>query len=62
MAAETDAGSIMHWAEYIRPKAEEIRWQEIPWRSTFYEAVREAHRSEKPILFWAMNGHPLACT
>lgn len=50
------------WGAYIRPGDEEMRWQQIPWHSTFYSAVCEAQRREMPILFWAMNGHPLACT
>ncbi len=46
----------------ILPPAEELAWRKIPWRSTFWEAVVEAQEKEKPILLWAMNGHPLACT
>ena len=54
--------AITEWADHIRPTAEELRWQQIPWHSTFYSAVCEAQRAGKPILLWAMNGHPLACT
>jgi hypothetical protein len=50
------------WRDHIRPKPAELSWQKIPWRSTFWDAVLEAQRQEKPILLWAMNGHPLACT
>ncbi|HLF92561.1 MAG TPA: hypothetical protein VJB14_03815 [Planctomycetota bacterium] len=46
----------------ILPPAEELAWRKIPWRPTFWEAVVEAQEKEKPILLWAMNGHPLACT
>lgn len=46
----------------ILPREEELAWQKIPWRSELGAAVEEAHRQDKPILFWAMNGHPLACT
>ena len=48
--------------DHILPRPEELRWQEIPWRTTFWEAVQEAQAAEKPILLWAMNGHPLALT
>jgi hypothetical protein len=48
--------------QYIRPAPAEARWQEIPWRASFWEAVTEAQKQDKPILLWAMNGHPLACT
>jgi len=46
----------------ILPPAEELAWRKIPWRPSFWEAVVEAQEKEKPILLWAMNGHPLACT
>ena len=48
--------------DFIRPTPAELRWQEIPWRTTFWDAVQEAQATDKPILAWAMNGHPLACT
>jgi len=48
--------------KHILPTQQECRWQEIPWRNTFWDAVKEANRAEKPILLWGMNGHPLGCT
>ena len=47
---------------YIRPKPEEVRWREIPWRTSLWEGILEAQAKERPILFWTMDGHPLACT
>jgi hypothetical protein len=46
----------------IRPKPDEVRWAQVPWRPAFWEGAREAAAADKPILLWAMNGHPLACT
>lgn len=46
----------------VLPSAEELAWQEIPWRASLWEGVIEAQGLEKPILLWAMNGHPLGCT
>lgn len=46
----------------IRPSVRELKWMEVPWRPTFWAAVREAQATDKPVLLWAMNGHPLACT
>jgi hypothetical protein len=46
----------------IVPSPEELRWTAIPWRPTLWDALVEATGKEKPILLWAMNGHPLACT
>ena len=45
--------------DYILPRAEELRWQQIPWRPTWAEAVAAARKANKPIYVWAMNGHPL---
>ncbi len=50
------------WRDHIRPKDDDIKWQKIPWHAVFWDAVLEAQAKEMPILLWAMNGHPLACT
>jgi hypothetical protein len=57
-----DEESFARWRDTIRPAKEELRWQEVPWRASFWEGVIEAQKQERPILVWAMNGHPLACT
>ena len=54
--------NLAHWRDTIRPAESETRWQQIPWRPAFWEGVLEAQKKEQPILIWAMNGHPLACT
>ncbi len=46
----------------ILPSKSEERWRAIPWRTNTWDAVLEAAATEKPVLLWAMNGHPLACT
>jgi hypothetical protein len=61
-AAELTDENFEHWKQYIQPTAEELQWQEIQWETSFWDAVRRAQREDKPILMWAMNGHPLACT
>jgi hypothetical protein len=48
--------------EQLLPKKEETQWQQIPWRPAFWQGVIEAQKQEKPLLVWAMNGHPLGCT
>ncbi len=47
---------------YILPKIDENRWQSIPWQTSLWSAASLASREDKPVLLWAMNGHPLACT
>jgi hypothetical protein len=51
-----------HWRDFIRPEAKELRFLEIPWRESFVAAVNETQEVDRPILLWAMNGHPLGCT
>ncbi len=46
----------------VLPSDEELAWMVIGWRASLWEGVIEAQASEKPILLWAMNGHPLGCT
>lgn len=50
------------WREYITPPENELRWKSIPWRTSFREGMLDADRFQKPLLLWAMNGHPLGCT
>ena len=53
---------LKKWIDFITPAKGELRWQKIPWRSQYWTAVVEAQAADKPILLWAMNGHPLGCT
>jgi len=48
--------------DHIVPSAAQLRWCEIPWRRSLWEAVPEAVRCETPILLWAMDGNPLGMT
>ena len=54
--------NLGQWLTYIRPKASELAFESSDWKPTFWEAVVEAQTRAKPILLWAMNGHPMACT
>ena len=54
--------SLDRWLTYLLPGEDEVAWLEIPWRATLWEAVRVAHEQQRPVLLWAMNGHPLGCT
>lgn len=50
------------WLTFIRPDQTERAYQRIAWRNRFWPAVAEARKLGRPILLWAMNGHPLGCT
>lgn len=60
--AELNDKSFESWRDWIRPKAEERVVESIAWRPTLWDGVMDAQKEDKPILMWAMNGHPLACT
>ena len=46
----------------LQPRADELKWQQIPWQTNLWDARREAARTGKPIYLWEMDGHPLGCT
>ena len=50
------------WREHILPADEELKFLAIPWKRSFGQGILEANRQDKPLLLWAMNGHPLGCT
>jgi hypothetical protein len=56
------AETVETWSRFIQPSAQESRWQAIPWRESFWQAVVDAQRERKPVLLWTMNGHPMGCT
>jgi hypothetical protein len=45
----------------IKPRPEERLWTQIPWEVDLWAARRCALDLGKPLLLWAMNGHPLGC-
>lgn len=47
---------------HVLPGDEEVAWKRLGWRASLAQGVLEAQAAEKPILLWAMNGHPLGCT
>jgi hypothetical protein len=61
-APKPTAENFAHYRELIRPKTSELVFEQCEWKPTFWEAVLEAQVKQKPILLWAMNGHPMACT
>ncbi len=62
LAQELTDASFEKWRDHVLPKSEELEWAKVGWRASFWEAAVEAKEKDKPILLWAMNGHPLACT
>jgi hypothetical protein len=54
--------TLAEWRAAIEPTAEELAFMRIPWRASLWSAVQEAQSAERPVLLWAMNGHPLGLT
>ena len=50
------------WKQYLLPTEAELSFYKIPWERTFQDGIMRGDRVGKPILLWAMNGHPLGCT
>ena len=59
---ELNDQNVEKWRDFILPKPSECKWKEIEWRPIFGEGLREATEQDRPMLIWAMNGHPLGCT
>lgn len=43
----------------ILPARGETSWRAVPWQPELRSALAQAQHEQKPILLWAMNGHPL---
>jgi len=50
------------WRAHLLPTEEELAYERIPWIPSFAEGLARASQEGRPLLFWAMNGHPLGCT
>ena len=53
----TDA-NLDKWLAFLRPSDEELAWRKVRWHHSLSEAAEEAKKLQRPILLWAMNGHP----
>ena len=60
LATLVRAENPLRWLSHIRPKATEVGG--IAWLPSLWDAVEASHEKRRPILLWAMNGHPLGCT
>ena len=45
----------------IKPRAQETKWEEIPWQVDLWDARRKAAREGKPLMLWEMDGNPMGC-
>ncbi len=59
---ELSEKTLPEWSDLIRPKTDDVCFKTVNWLPTLWDGVIAAQKEDKPILLWAMNGHPLACT
>lgn len=57
-APKITATNLDQWMNFIRPSKAELGWRAVRWHRSLSEAAEEAGRLNRPILLWAMNGHP----
>ena len=61
-ALRPTARNATAWKRHILPASGELLWETIPWKQSFAEGLRAASSAKKPLILYAMNGHPLGCT
>jgi len=60
--ADLSTATLDRWRAFVRPSDAELAYAEIPWIADLAGGLAAAAREGKPLLLWAMNGHPLGCT
>jgi hypothetical protein len=61
-APAQDDASFAAVRAHVLPDESESAWKRLGWHASLWEGVVAAQAADKPILLWAMNGHPLGCT
>lgn len=46
----------------VMPTVQEEEWKRIGWHATLWDGVIAAQKADKPMMLFAMNGHPVGCT
>ena len=59
---ELSLQTLEAYQQAIEPTGNETNFLKINWYSQLRESVSKAYQSDKPLLIYMMNGHPLACT
>jgi hypothetical protein len=59
---ELNSQTIDAYRLAIEPTKTETAFLSIGWYSQLRQAVSKAFQSDKPLLIYLMNGHPLGCT
>lgn len=43
----------------IKPGPDELKWLEIPWLTSLWEARKKGAEEGKPVFLWSMDGTPM---
>ena len=62
LVSNLDESNFGAWRTFIEPGDEERAWETIDWQPSFAAGLLAADAAGRPLLVWAMNGHPLGCT
>jgi len=54
--------NLGEWRAKVAAQPEELEWLDVGWLPQLGMAVAATEAEPRPILLWAMNGHPLGCT
>lgn len=57
-APKITEANLDKWLKFIEPTSDELGWRSLRWHSHLSDAAQEARDLNRPILLWAMNGHP----
>lgn len=58
-ADEPSTQDLAQRAKLIKPAADELRWQKIPWLLDLAEGQKRAQAEGRPILLWVTGDDPL---
>ncbi|MEE2830423.1 MAG: hypothetical protein VX498_14640 [Myxococcota bacterium] len=59
---QLSAEDALEWDAFLQPTEEELAWHSINWRTSIWDAVVEATDTGRPLMLFAMNGHPKGFT
>jgi hypothetical protein len=54
--------SVPRWRDHLAPADDELAFESVGWLTSFADGMAAADAEQRPLFFWAMNGHPLGCT
>ena len=50
---------VANKANELRPSAEQLKWQQIPWMTNLAEGLKVAKQERRPVFLWGSDDEPL---